>query len=257
MRFASAALALVFLAGCASSATEEAATGSDAVTAATTQIVASSASKDASGKVHVGVSLGFADSSFDGNTKSFCYVGAPTGVCAQVKAYEAAMNGAYGSGAHDTITVAGCTSTTKDGATTITVQYNLSDDYGGDVDVTKEIGACWNYEPTPSPRTKIYTAGGSASAAGAVSTRPTLGFHDSTFDSDSKAFCYVGSAADVCGIVSSYAAEMNAQYTSGAHDTIDLGHCSVAGAIATASYHLSDDYGGDQDVTATIAPCGQ
>lgn len=255
MRNASVAVALALLAGCASSASEEAATGSDAVTAATTQIVASAASKDADGKVHVGVRLGFADSSFDGDTKAFCYVGAAAGVCAQVKAYEAAMNAQYTSGAHDTIAVAGCTSETKDGATTVTVRYNLADDYGGDVDVTKTIGACWSYEPAPAPRTKVYAGGASASADGTVSTRPTLGFHDSTFDSDTKAFCYVGSAADLCGIVASYAAEMNAQYTSGAHDTMDLGSCTVAGDTATASYHLSDDYGGDQDVTASIAPC--
>ena len=248
----------------AGSSSDATGASNDAITASSstpsagtsTQIVRSSGAKDSAGAVHVGVALGFEDSAFDGDTKGFCYLGSADQVCAQVSKYETAMNAAYASGAHDAIGVHGCTLSQKDNRTVVTLSYNLSDDYGDNLDLEKTIAPCWSYEASPPPRTKIYTGGASIAKDGSIATSPTLGFHDSTFDSDDKAFCYVGAAADVCPIVSTYASGMDAQYGQGAHDTMAVKSCTAAGSAITATYDLSDDYGGNKTVTTTIKACG-
>ena len=252
-----ASVVLAAAAGCAASSSDATGASNDAITASyPTQIVRSAGSKDAAGAVHVSVALGFEDSAFDSDTKGFCYLGSADQVCAQAKTYETAMNAAYTSGAHDSMGIHACATAQKDNRTVVTLSYNLSDDYGDNLDLEKTIAPCWNYEATPAPRTTICTGGASVAKDGSISTSPTLGFHDSTFDSDDKAFCYVGTAADVYAIVSAYAAGMEAQYGQGAHDTMDLKSCAAAGNDVTTTYALSDDYGGDKTVTTTIKACG-
>ena len=256
MRTCLISLALFAIAGCATSSSSDATGASnDAITASTTQIVRSAGSKGTTGGVQVGVGLGFSDSSFDSDTKGFCYLGTADQVCAQVKTYEAAMNAAYGQGAHDAIAVQSCAVTQRDNQTVVALKYNLSDDYGDDLDLDKTIAPCGNYEASPAPRTRIYTGGAAVAKDGTLTTTPTLGFHDSTFDGDDKAFCFVGTAADVCPIVSAYAAGMQKASSEGARDTMDLKSCAAAGKIVTTTYALSDDYGGDKTVTATIKSC--
>lgn len=256
MRMCLISLALVVVTGCAATASSDPTGASnDAITASTTQIVLSSASKDASGALHVGVGLGFQDSSFDSDTKGFCYLGSADQVCAQVKAYEKAVDTAYASGGHDAISIRRCERVQQDNRTVVTVDYDLSDDYGGSVDLEKQIAPCARYEASPAPRTTIYTGGAAVAKDGTLTTSPSVGFHDSTFDDDDKSFCYVGTVADVCPIVSAYAAGMQKQFSGGAHDTMDLKSCAAAGNVVTATYALSDDYGGDKSVTTTIGSC--
>lgn len=83
------------------------------------------------------------------------------------------------------------------------------------------------------------------------------GFSDSSFNyvSDKK-FCFIGRAKDVCPIVDRAANEMRAQYSNGAHDTIEILSCTVKNEVVTVHYLLSDDYHPrDLDVTRVIEDC--
>lgn len=107
---------------------------------------------------------------------------------------------------------------------------------------------------TASAKTMIVSAIQYRSAAA-----PTIyiGFSDSSFDYDtknpkpeSKSYCYVGDVNEVCSQIQMEVRRMQAQYASGAHDTIDLKSCKVEenpvsshSKVVRAIYTLSDDYG--------------
>ncbi|EPZ52300.1 hypothetical protein M902_2407 [Bacteriovorax sp. BAL6_X] len=99
----------------------------------------------------LGAIIGFSDSSFNYNqddtirSRQFCYVGEVNQVCNQI--YQAAndMNGRYYQGSHDRIEILSCVeSLTTDEYSNdeVFVEYNLSDDYGSDFSVTRNIGPC-------------------------------------------------------------------------------------------------------------------
>lgn len=92
----------------------------------------------------------------------------------------------------------------------------------------------------------------------------TYGFRDSSFDygtgpEDWKAtsFCWNGSPLGVCGEIERAFGAMQLAYGQGAHDTAELASCAVEGDVVHAAYNLSDDYGGDLDVTRAIGPCAR
>lgn len=96
----------------------------------------------------------------------------------------------------------------------------------------------------------------------------TFGFHDSSFDYsdttpdlDSRTMCFKGDIGGTCAIIERYAAGMQSAYGNGGHDTMTMTSCNVvaseAGRFVDARYVLSDDYGGDLDVTRQIRECSQ
>jgi hypothetical protein len=211
-----------------------------------TIIVTASASAP-NGHLKASVSLGFEDSSHDNDTKGYCFVGKLDDVCNVVAA-----------AAHDGIEIQSCTTTprTSEAFAHATVKYHLN----GGKDVERTITACdvaLAQSADPSG-TRIFMASVLTDVkAGKISAFGGVGFEDSTFDGDTKAFCYQGNADDVCGLVRAYAAEMQKQYASGGHDTIDLSTCTVDGAKVTTTYNLSDDYGGDDNETRVIEKCAE
>ncbi|MFG1481984.1 hypothetical protein ABMA79_02735 [Halobacteriovorax sp. HFRX-2_2] len=99
----------------------------------------------------LGAIIGFSDSSFNYNendkirARLFCFVGEATQVCHQI--YQAAndMNGRYYQGSHDRIEILSCVenlATDEYSNDEIVVEYKLSDDYGSDFSVTRNIGPC-------------------------------------------------------------------------------------------------------------------
>lgn len=103
------------------------------------------------------VTIGFSDSSFDypnGATsfeKNFCYTGSVYDVCNQIGAAAFKMNADYTGGAHDNITIKSC-HVVQDmdsdgyhpafGSERVVTSYNLGDDYGSDINVTRTIEKC-------------------------------------------------------------------------------------------------------------------
>lgn len=103
------------------------------------------------------VTIGFSDSSFDyavdatSFEKNFCFTGNITKVCAQIKKDASKMNIRYGQGAHDRIDIQSC-EVTQDmdddgyhpdfGSERIITTYELSDDYGSEIKLTREIRQC-------------------------------------------------------------------------------------------------------------------
>jgi hypothetical protein len=253
-------VALAAVACSAPGSTEEGAASAAALSAPpATIIVTTAGSKNAQGKLFTSVQLGFEDSSFDGDTKSFCFVGKASDVCPEIQDYAKQMDAAYAGGAHDEIEIEGCTvGALEDGVDVASVKYHLTDDYGGDIQVDKAIVACdVAMAQSAGGATTIYV--GSVRASGDA-TKPLfvsggVGFEDSSFDGDDKAFCYTGKVGGVCGEISAYATEMNKEYADGAHDTIAVKSCAVAGTKVTATYHLSDDYGGELDESRDIEHC--
>ena len=103
-----------------------------------------------SGKVKISeVSVGFSESSFDYDNqnqgglrpenKSMCYIGEAAKVCDQIRAFEGRTNLQYTRGAHDNITVQKCDVTDQN---TVQTTYLLTDDYGGDMSISREIKNC-------------------------------------------------------------------------------------------------------------------
>jgi hypothetical protein len=218
-----------------------------------TFIVGATVSKTVHGQVNTSVGVGFHDSSFDADTKAFCYVGKSSDVCGLVREFADNMAGEYSSGAHDTIDLKSCEVGKND---VVKVSYQLSDDYGGKADVTKEIEACDpDAKPTAAPATSILEAEGWAPDAKPFTVWPMVGFHDSSFDNDTKSFCYLGDVAGACAAIDASAAAMHEAYVSGAHDDIKVTSCAVSDRKVTVSYHLDDDYGGNRDAARTFGPC--
>ena len=103
------------------------------------------------------VTIGFSDSSFDyaqdatKHEKNFCYTGRITEVCKQLAFDASVITERYLQGAHDDIEIKSC-SITKDmdsdgyhpvfGSERVVTTYRLSDDYGSDFEVTREIRKC-------------------------------------------------------------------------------------------------------------------
>jgi len=95
-------------------------------------------------------SIGFTDSSFSYNpNKSFCFIGSMSEVCDQVYYDAYKMQSSYASGAHDTIEIKACgikevgdNWESDRNEIFVEVKYKLTDDYGGDIDVTKKIDVC-------------------------------------------------------------------------------------------------------------------
>lgn len=95
------------------------------------------------------ISAGFNESSFDYDTqnrgglrpenKSMCYMGEASKVCGVIRDYETRMNLQYRRGAHDNITVLSCT-VTRDNS--VKTSYSLTDDYGSDLRINREIKSC-------------------------------------------------------------------------------------------------------------------
>lgn len=91
-------------------------------------------------------SMGFSDSSFDysqqkgqaPDTKTMCFMGKIEGVCQQISDTASAMNNNYRRGAHDAMTLNSCTIK----ADSVEVSYDLTDDYGGDLQVQRSISRC-------------------------------------------------------------------------------------------------------------------
>ena len=148
--FACAAAAAV--GACGVDPVEEAASGEAAAKRApATFIVSASASVDEKGRVHASPGLGFRDSSFyypskgadPANSTRFCFVGHASDVCAIVNLAADRMRRDYREGAHDDIEIQSCAAqTTKDGERVVKTKYRLTDDYGGDLTLDREIAEC-------------------------------------------------------------------------------------------------------------------
>jgi hypothetical protein len=250
--------ALASVAACAA-APSDALESTVAVSTAGVIIVTGAASAP-NGRLETRVSIGFEDSTFDHDTKGFCYVGKLVDVCGVISAYARKVEDAHSAGAHDRIVIESCTTTTATVGTAgrAIVKYHLSDDSGGSLDVERNIGECavaLGQSADPSA-TRIFRGLANWDVkAGRVSASAGVGFEDSTFDGDTKAFCYQGNVNEVCGLVSAYAAKMPQEDTSGAHATIDLANCSVADGKVSVQYNLSDDQGGDANETRVIEVC--
>lgn len=112
--------------------------------AQTTQIVtAKQQSNDRSPEI----SLGFSDSSFEygespeklkPENKTICYVGEATQVCRMIRLYADSMNDSYSRGNHDRIYIHSC-EVVRD---TVKTNYWLTDDYGGDWRINRDIKSC-------------------------------------------------------------------------------------------------------------------
>ena len=95
------------------------------------------------------ISAGFNESSFDYDNKargglrpenkSMCYVGEASKVCALIHDYETRMNQQYHRGAHDSITVQSCTISNQ---SIVKAVYTLTDDYGSELNLSREIKSC-------------------------------------------------------------------------------------------------------------------
>ena len=91
--------------------------------------------------------IGFSDSSFSHNPdKTFCYVGSMTEVCEAVYYAAYGMQSRYSGGDHDTIEIKSCGIKEVGGnwesernEVFVEVNYKLTDDYGGNIDVSKKI----------------------------------------------------------------------------------------------------------------------
>jgi hypothetical protein len=239
--------------GCAAADASEPPTSTDDLGAGRTFVVRAAGDRNPDGQARAEVSLGFRDSSFDGDEKTFCYVGRATDVCRLVDAAAGQMQGEYSSGAHDTIAIQGCAVSGTGADAKVDVRYRLTDDYGGDLSVAKTIEAC-----TVGQGADIFAATVAVSPT-TVHVSASVGFYDSSFDTPTKAFCYRGQARAVCSAIEKHAQAMHEQYSEGAHDDMGLESCTVAdgefGEIVTAKYQLTDDWGGNLDVTRTIERC--
>jgi hypothetical protein len=244
--------ASLFAIGCAAADVPEPPTATDDI-AGRTFVVRAAGDRLPDGQARADVSLGFRDSSFDGDEKTFCYVGRAADVCRLVDAAAANMVAEYSSGAHDTIGIQSCTVSGSGGDAKVDVRYHLSDDYGGEVDVAKTIEAC-----NGGIGANIFASSVAVSPS-TVHVSASVGFYDSSFDTPTKAFCYTGQARSVCSAIEKHAQAMHEQYAEGAHDDMGLESCTVSdgefGQIVTAKYQLSDDWGGNLDVTRTIERC--
>jgi hypothetical protein len=257
---ASFAVFSVFSAGCAAGDapdSREPPTLTDDVHARTV-IVRAGGDRTSEGQARADVSLGFRDSSFDGDEKSFCFVGRARDVCGLVGDAAAKMQGEYSSGAHDTIHVQSCAVSDSGADAKVDLRYRLTDDYGGDLSVAKTIEKC-----SVGLGANIY-ASTVATTASTIHVTASVGFYDSSFDVPTKTFCYTGQARTVCTAIEQHAKAMHEQYAEGAHDDMGLESCSVATVgeedwdkreVVTAKYQLTDDWGGNLDVTRTIEPC--
>lgn len=98
----------------------------------------------------------------------------------------------------------------------------------------------------------------------------SIGFRDSSFnyrsedELDSVKFCFLGHSNQICSHISQMVFKMNAQYSGGAHDRIELKSCEVVVGdyhrdqeYVETSYVLSDDYGSEFNVNRKIYPCGR
>lgn len=95
------------------------------------------------------ISAGFNESSFDYDTqrrgglrpenKAMCYIGEAANVCEIIRDYEARMNLQNRRGSHDSITVLSCNVTAQN---VVQTSYELTDDYGGDLRINREIKSC-------------------------------------------------------------------------------------------------------------------
>ena len=99
----------------------------------------------------LGAIVGFSDSSFNYDVddtkreRSFCFIGNVSDVCGIVEAGVLKKNGEYYQGAHDRIELYSCKTVVaadKYETDSVTLMYNLSDDYGANFDVTRVIEAC-------------------------------------------------------------------------------------------------------------------
>lgn len=79
----------------------------------------------------------------------------------------------------------------------------------------------------------------------------------SFYDNTEQSYCYLGRAADVCGIFRAYESWMQNQYTSGDHDTIELKGCVVKKDAVEVALNLTDDYGGDINVVRVVRDCAK
>ncbi|MFG1499483.1 hypothetical protein ABMA70_04680 [Halobacteriovorax sp. XZX-3] len=99
----------------------------------------------------LGAIIGFSDSSFNYEVsdavraRQFCFVGDASQVCSQIHQAAQDMNGRYYQGSHDRIEILSCEedfATDEYSNDEITVEYNLSDDYGSDFKVVRSITDC-------------------------------------------------------------------------------------------------------------------
>ncbi|MFG1491942.1 hypothetical protein ACRXCV_12555 [Halobacteriovorax sp. GFR7] len=99
----------------------------------------------------LGAIIGFSDSSFNYDesdsirARQFCYVGDAKQVCNLILQAAFDMNGRYYQGSHDRIEVLSCDehlAADEYSNDEVVVEYNLSDDYGSDFNVTRNIGPC-------------------------------------------------------------------------------------------------------------------
>lgn len=102
-------------------------------------------------KPSIGVVVGFSDSSFDYNTQEealkakFCYVGSVQDVCQEISEASFNMNSSYRGGAHDSIELVSCEILSSDreyDEDKVAVSYILTDDYGSEFAVKREISKC-------------------------------------------------------------------------------------------------------------------
>lgn len=93
------------------------------------------------------IRYGFFDSSFDyserngltPSNKSMCYVGKAEDVCGIIRNVEKQILNVYRDGAHDYLEVSNC-QIEKDNI--VEVKYRLVDDYGGNLNVKRNISEC-------------------------------------------------------------------------------------------------------------------
>ena len=90
--------------------------------------------------------LGFSESSFDYSSnpeetpdnKAICYAGSINNVCLEIRKAAEFMQKKFQEGEHDTMNLKSCL--IKD--TAVAVSYRLTDDYGGDISIDRQITQC-------------------------------------------------------------------------------------------------------------------
>lgn len=107
-----------------------------------------------------------------------------------------------------------------------------------------------------------------STSAKILSPGQVIGFSDSSFnyssdqEAQSATFCYWGDFDQTCNEIASSAQSMNAGYSQGNHDRIEVRSCELVYAEdeygqdkVVTTYTLSDDYGYEFKVTREIKSC--
>lgn len=207
-------------------------------------------------------SIGFSDSSFSYseknpqlNSTAFCFVGDINAVCDAINSAAADMIKEYESGAHDLIEVLSC----EVGQHSVSAHYLLTDDYDGNLDVTREISDCGNSEEASADftgRSEVLQAWSNDEGAVEVFS----GFYrlSSLVNDKTQSLCYVGQAENVCGVIAKDAADLIEAYQSGDHFYVDVASCKAQSSGSVhVEYTLMNDYEPNEiKKSDIIAPCG-